>query len=98
MTTKTPAPMPLWSAGMGGLIARERIVAVGRWESAPIRRAVQQARKEGRLIDLTFGYACKSVVFFDSGHVALAASQFFYPEPVPLQPTRDDPRTMNNDE
>ena len=45
MTTKTPAPMPLWSAGMGGLIARERIVAVGRWESAPIRRAVQQARK-----------------------------------------------------
>jgi regulator of extracellular matrix RemA (YlzA/DUF370 family) len=79
---------------MGGLIARERIVAVGRWESAPIRRAVQQARKEGRLIDLTFGYACKSVVFFDSGHVALAASQFFYPEPVPLQATRDDPRTM----
>ena len=91
---RTASPIPLWTTGAGGLIARERVVAVGRWESAPIRRAAQAARKEDRLIDLTFGYACKCVVFFDSGHVALTATQFFYPEPVPLQPTKDDPRTM----
>jgi regulator of extracellular matrix RemA (YlzA/DUF370 family) len=91
-----PAPRdqaaPLWSAGMGGLIARERVVAVGRWDSAPIRRAARQARQTGRLIDLTFGYACKSVVFMDTGQVVLSASLHFWPEPVPFEPTPDDDR------
>jgi regulator of extracellular matrix RemA (YlzA/DUF370 family) len=94
MAGKSSSPVPLWSAGPGGLIAREHVVAVGRWESAPIRRAAQQARKDGRLIDLTYGYACKSVVFMDSGHVVLAATSYFWPEPVPFQPTPDDERTL----
>lgn len=86
------AAAPLWAAGLGGLVARERIVAIGRWESAPIRRAARQARQTNRLIDLTFGYACKSVVFMDSGHVVLSASLHFWPEPVPFQPDPDDDR------
>ena len=57
----------------GGKVSRSRVVAVGRYDSAPIRRAVNQARREGRLIDLTYGRACKWVFFLDSGHVALAA-------------------------
>jgi len=56
----------------GGSVARKRVVAVGRFDSAPIRRSVNQARKEGRLIDLTYGRACKWVFFLDSGHVVLA--------------------------
>lgn len=60
--------------GPGGAVARKRIVASGRFDSAPIRRAVHQARKEGRLIDLTYGQACKWVFFLDSGHVVLAAT------------------------
>jgi regulator of extracellular matrix RemA (YlzA/DUF370 family) len=60
-----------WEAGPGGLVAPGRIVAVGRWESAPIRRAVRKAKAEGRLIDLTYGHACKWVLFMDSGHVVL---------------------------
>ncbi len=60
--------------GPGGVVARRRIVASGRFDSAPIRRAVHQARKEGRLIDLTYGRACKWVFFLDSGHVVLAAT------------------------
>lgn len=48
-----------------------RVVAVGRWDSAPIRRLTRQARKEGRLIDLTYGRACYWVFFMDSGHVVL---------------------------
>jgi hypothetical protein len=39
-----------------------------------MKRAAREARKQGHLIDLTFGNACQSVVFFDSGHVALAAA------------------------
>lgn len=60
--------------GPGGVVARKRIVASGRFDSAPIRRAAHQARKEGRLIDLTYGRACKWVFFLDSGHVVLAAT------------------------
>jgi len=58
--------------GPGGSVARKRIVAIGSFDSTPIRRAVNLARKEGRLIDLTYGRACKWVLFLDSGHVALA--------------------------
>ncbi len=94
MDTKTALTTPLWAAGPGGLIARERVIAIGRWESAPIRRAAQQARKAGRLIDLTYGYACKCVVFMDTGQVVLTATRHFWPEPTPFEPTEDDPRTV----
>ena len=86
--------LPLWSAGLGGLFAREHVVAIGRWDSAPIRRAVRQARQTGRLIDLTFGYACKSVIFMDTGQVVLSSSLHFWPEPVPFQPDPDDDRLL----
>jgi regulator of extracellular matrix RemA (YlzA/DUF370 family) len=57
--------------GAGGIVSRQRVVAVGRFSSSPVRRAVRQARKEGRLINLTYGRACKWVFFLDSGHVVL---------------------------
>ncbi len=63
--------------GPGGSVARQRVVAMGRWDSAPIRRAARLARKEGRLIDLTYGQACRWVFFLDSGHVVLGT------QPVP---------------
>jgi regulator of extracellular matrix RemA (YlzA/DUF370 family) len=63
--------------GLGGSISRQRVVAIGRWDSAPIRRAVRLARNEGRLIDLTYGQACRWVFFLDSGHVVLGT------QPVP---------------
>jgi len=57
--------------GGAGSLARQRVIAVGRYDSAPIRRAVRQARKDGRLIDLTYGRACRWVYFLDSGHIVL---------------------------
>lgn len=68
----------LWPVGEGGMVQPERVVAVGRWRSAPIRRAARQASNAGMLIDLTFGKACHWVLFLDSGHVALAT------EPMPV--------------
>jgi len=62
--------------GPGGTVARGRVVAVGRWDSAPIRRAARLARQEGRLIDLTYGQACRWVFFLDSGHVVLGTRNF----------------------
>lgn len=74
---ETPRPY-LWPVGQGGLVAPDRVLAAGRWESAPIRRAARRAKSENRLIDLTYGYACKWVLFLDSGYLVLAT------EPVPV--------------
>ena len=68
----------LWPAGDGGMVAPNRVVAVGRWSSAPIRRAARNAKHEGRLIDLTYGKACIWVLYLDSGHLVLAS------QPMPV--------------
>jgi len=68
----------LWPVGKGGMVAPDRIVAAGRWGSAPIRRAVRLAKEQGKLIDLTFGRACVWVLFLDSGHLVLAS------DPMPV--------------
>jgi regulator of extracellular matrix RemA (YlzA/DUF370 family) len=74
MSSRKTAPIPfLWPVGPFGLVAPERVLAAARWDSAPIRRAARRAREAGRLIDLTFGRACKWVLFLDSGHIVLAA-------------------------
>jgi extracellular matrix regulatory protein A len=74
----------LWPVGLGGMVAPERVVAVARSDSAPIRRAVRQARLEGRLIDLTYGEPCKWVLYLDSGHLALAS------DPMPVTAVDDN--------
>ncbi len=66
-------PRGLWPVGGGGMVARERIVAVGRYDSAPLRRAVRRAKENDRLIDLTFGYACRWVLFLDTGQMVISA-------------------------
>lgn len=63
----------LWPVGIAGLVAPDRVIVAGRWDSAPIKRAVRRAREDGLLIDLTFGRACKWVIFLDSGHLVLAS-------------------------
>ncbi len=80
-TSRTPY---LWPVGEAGLVAPDRVLAAGRWDSAPVRRAARVAKAEGRLIDLTFGRACKWVLFLDSGHLVLAAV------PMPVTVLDDD--------
>ena len=66
--------------GPGGSVHFNRIIAIGRWKSEPIRRAARKAKEEGRLIDLTYGYACQWVFFMDSGHVVLGTQRHFKKE------------------
>ena len=61
--------------GLGGFVAPERMIAIGRWDSAPIRRAARKANADGRLIDLTYGRDCKWVFFMDTGHVVLGTNK-----------------------
>ena len=76
--------------GLAGSLAIRRVIAIGKYDSAPIRRAVRQARKEGRLIDLTYGHACRWVYFLDNGQVALGTESFSINEE---RENRDDDKT-----
>ncbi|MHC1733407.1 MAG: extracellular matrix/biofilm biosynthesis regulator RemA family protein [Bacteroidales bacterium] len=63
----------LWPVGTAGLVAPDRVIVAGSWDSAPIKHAAQKAKAEGRLIDLTYGQACKWVMFLDTGHLVLVS-------------------------
>jgi len=64
------------NVGFYNFVASEKILALIRSDSAPMRRMVQEARKAGELIDATQGRKTKSVVFLNGGVlVASALSQ-----------------------
>lgn len=61
------------SIGFGNFVVKERIIAILSSASAPIKRAIQEARKQGQLIDATQGRKTKSVLFMDNGQVITSA-------------------------
>ena len=67
--------MKLLNIGFGNMISYNKLVSIIGSDSAPIKRAIQEAKKKGNLIDATYGRKTKSVVIMDSGHVVLSALQ-----------------------
>jgi len=65
----------LINIGFGNIIAGERVVAVVKPESSPIKRLVQEARDSGKLIDATYGRRTRAVIVMDSNHVVLSPVQ-----------------------
>lgn len=65
----------LINIGFGNIISANRIVAIVSPESAPIKRIIQEARDNERLIDATYGRRTRSVVVMDSDHVVLSSVQ-----------------------
>ncbi len=59
--------------GFGNMVASNRIVAIASPDSSPIKRLVQDAKEEGRVIDVSCGHKTKSVIVTDSEHVILSA-------------------------
>ena len=51
------------------------MVALVSPDSAPIKRLVQDAREEGRVIDVSCGRRTRAVIITDSDHVILSAVQ-----------------------
>ena len=66
--------MKLINIGYGSLVSSERLVAVVAPDSAPIKRTIQEAREDGRLIDATYGRRTRAVIVTDSDHVMLSAN------------------------
>ncbi|MBO8434321.1 MAG: DUF370 domain-containing protein [Tyzzerella sp.] len=58
--------------GYGNLVSANRVVAVVSPDSAPIKRIIQEAKEEGRVIDATYGRKTRAVIITDSGHVVLS--------------------------
>jgi regulator of extracellular matrix RemA (YlzA/DUF370 family) len=76
--------------GFGNIIAMNRVIAIVSPNSAPTKRAVQEGRNKGLLIDMTNGRRTKAVIITDNGHIILAA---LAPETIAgrLQASREDP-------
>jgi len=67
--------MKFINIGFGNMVASERVVAVVSPDSAPIKRLIQDAKDNGRAIDVTCGKRTRAVIITDSEHVILSAFQ-----------------------
>ena len=65
----------LLNIGFGNSVNTGKITAVVSPEAAPIKRLVQTAKEEGRIIDATLGRRTKAVIVMDDDHVVLSALQ-----------------------
>ena len=59
--------------GFGNVVQLDRVVAVVKADSAPVRKMRDEARSDGRLIDATQGRKVRAVLITDSNHVILSA-------------------------
>lgn len=71
--------MKLINVGFGNMVAADRVITVVSPDSAPVKRLIQDAKDDGRAIDVTCGRRTRSVIITDSEHVILSAS---HPETI----------------
>ena len=61
--------------GFGNMVSAGRIVAIACPDSAPVKRLVQDAKEDNRVIDVSCGRRTRAVIITDSDHVILSAIQ-----------------------
>ena len=67
--------MKFINVGFGNMVAAERITILASPDSAPMKRLVQDAKDDGRAIDVTCGRRTRAIIITDSEHVVLSALQ-----------------------
>ncbi|HPJ01857.1 MAG TPA: DUF370 domain-containing protein [Candidatus Limiplasma sp.] len=67
--------MRLINIGFGNMISVDRIAAVVNPDSAPVKRLIQEARDEKRLLDATQGRRTRAVILMSSNQIVLSAIQ-----------------------
>ena len=67
--------MKFINIGFGNMVSAGRIIAIAAPDSAPIKRLVQDAKEENRVIDVSCGRRTRSVIITDSEHIILSAIQ-----------------------
>ncbi len=67
--------MKLVNIGFGNFVSLQRVVSIIGPDSAPLKRMIQRARDEGKIIDATFGRKTRSIINLDSDQIVLSALQ-----------------------
>lgn len=65
----------LLNIGFGSTVVAQRVVAIVSPTSAPMKRLKDEAKKDRRLIDATYGRKTRSIIILDSNHIVLSAIQ-----------------------
>ena len=84
--------MKFINIGFGNMVSASRIVAIAGPDSAPIKRLVQDAKEDDRVIDVSCGRRTRAVIITDSDHVILSAVQ-----PETVAGRLDDDEDDDND-
>ena len=61
--------------GFGNMVNADKVVVVVRPDAAPVKRMVQAAKENGRIIDATQGRRTKAVLMTEESFVSLSALQ-----------------------
>ncbi len=65
----------LINIGFGNLVNAEKVIAVVNPDAAPIKRMVQNAKEQQRVIDATQGRRTKAVLVMETDQIVLSAVQ-----------------------
>ena len=58
--------------GFGNYVDFEKVVAIVKPDSSPIRKLKEQASNQSMLVDVRFGRKVRSILVMNSGHVVLS--------------------------
>lgn len=83
----------LVNVGYGTVVAIDRIIAIVSPESAPVKRIIQEAKEERKLIDATYGKRTRAVIIMDNSHILLSAVQ---PETITSRVNNDIIKEKSN--
>ena len=61
----------------GCVIRKDKILTVQGPDASPVKRMIQYAKKNGRLVDLSFGKKTRSVIFTDTDNIILSGMDSF---------------------
>ena len=81
--------------GFNNIIVMNRVIAIASPNSAPTKRAIQEVKNKGLLIDLTNGRRTKAVIINDSGHIILSA---LTPETIAGRYRQVEPKATQTEE
>ncbi len=65
----------LINIGFGSFVMIDKIISIVNPDSAPIKRLVQNARENDRLIDATYGRKTRAVIIISTGQIILSGIQ-----------------------
>ena len=65
--------MSLINIGFGNTVNASRIISIVSPDSAPIKRIIEEAKKNKKLVDATYGRRTRALIIMDSEHVILSS-------------------------